>query len=161
MAAFDTYDFIPTGGDPEGIQTGYCICKKCKQRVETGIVNLSEHWWKCSSDDAMKAFSFAMAKTREPYETQSFYNVRPHHEKIVSFDLLQEFLNYHPEQIKPNDWDRRLDQLKWQLFRDIDAKFEQQRLLEMRNELGILMYESQNKWKAEPRYFKGVDPYIC
>lgn len=46
------FDFIQTSKDgTDRIRTGYCICKKCGQRVETGIINLSEHWSKCYKEE--------------------------------------------------------------------------------------------------------------
>lgn len=45
------FEFIadPPDQPEEKIRTGYCICIHCKTRVETGIVNLSEHWFYCES----------------------------------------------------------------------------------------------------------------
>ena len=49
--AMDTFTFVPTGNLDRAIPTGYCICNDCGARVETGIINLSEHYWTCPAVD--------------------------------------------------------------------------------------------------------------
>lgn len=44
----DDFDFVATGPDePNKLRVGYLICKHCKQRVETGVINVSSHWMNC------------------------------------------------------------------------------------------------------------------
>lgn len=64
----DTFDFIPTGGNPDGIRTGYCVCKKCGVCVETGIINLSKHWSECSRDDFAAIMTWAAKATAKSPE---------------------------------------------------------------------------------------------
>lgn len=75
------FDFIPTGGNPAGIQTGHCICKKCGVRVETGIINLSQHWAKCSEDEFIETYVSAVTQTAKSRK-----------QLIESLDLLTKML---------------------------------------------------------------------
>jgi hypothetical protein len=47
----ETFIFIATGNLDKEIPTGYCICKHCFERVETGIMNLAYHWSNCSGKE--------------------------------------------------------------------------------------------------------------
>lgn len=44
---FDGFTFVATGNFDKQLPTGHCICDHCGARVETGIMNLAEHWSKC------------------------------------------------------------------------------------------------------------------
>lgn len=71
------FTFIPDDPDGEAsgvLGTGKAKCDKCGEIMPTGIIGLSEHWSKCSADEANAIMSWAegMMKTKGKLTVEDF-----------------------------------------------------------------------------------------
>ena len=66
------YTFVATDNLDQAIQTGHCICDHCGQRVETGIMNLADHWSKCWGKEE---FNFIMSNPEKYIEMKKLNNL--------------------------------------------------------------------------------------